>query len=321
MLTPRGTQPSLTFTRDDFRRAVVLGVILVAALTAIFALDLFPQRLVIQVGDVASADIVAPRADSYVSVIKTNAARDDASRRVEPVYDYGDEKADRIATNQGAALQRLVAPIDDAFAPGVAPEERTKLLRSFPGLTDASRVTLLGLDADRWKAVKDEASRVLDLTERKELRDTNVAPAKASLTQQMAGLDAGERTLASELISPLIVANSSFSNELTNQARQRAIDQVPDAVVDYAQNEKIVGRSERVTPLALEAIEEFGLLDARPDIARLGGWFLLAVLVATTLIGWVWRFRRQLWHRTNALVLIGLIVFGATLLLKVTAGR
>ena len=321
MLTQRGTQPSTTFTRQDFRRAVISAAILVVALTAIFALDLFPQRLVIEVGDVASADIVAPRAGSYISAIKTNAARDDASKRVEPVYDYGDEKADRIATAQGVAFQRLVAPIDDAFRAGVTPEDRTKLLGDVGGLTDGARVALLRLDADRWKAIEDEATRVLDLTERKELRDTNVGSVRSTLTQQMAGLDASERNLAAELISPLIEANSSFSNELTNQARQKAIDQVPDVVVDYAQNEKIVGKSERVTPEALEAIGKLGLLDARPDVARLGGWFLLAVLVAVTLVGWIWRFRRQLWHRTNALVLIGLIVFGATLLMKVTAGR
>jgi putative nucleotidyltransferase with HDIG domain len=321
MLTTRGAQPSITFTRQDFRRAVIAGATLVVALTAIFALDLFPQRLVIQVGDVAASDIVAPRAGSYVSDIKTSAAKDEASKLVDPVYDFSDDKADRIATDQAVAFQRAVAPIDDAFRPGVTADDRNRLLAKVGGLTDAARVTLLGLDADRWKAVKDEASRVLDLTERKELRDTNLPSTKSALTQQMAGLDAPERVLASELISPLVVANSSFSIELTNQARQKAIDQVPDVVVDYAQNEKIVGRSERVTPAALEAIEKFGLLEARPDVARLGGWFLIAVLVAVTLIAWVWRFRRQLWHRTNALVLIGLIVFGATLLMKVTAGR
>src|SRR4029079_3213862 len=91
MLTTRGAQPSITFTRQDFRRAVIAGATLVVALTAIFALDLFPQRLVIQVGDVAASDIVAPRAGSYVSDIKTSAAKDEASKLVDPVYDFSDD--------------------------------------------------------------------------------------------------------------------------------------------------------------------------------------------------------------------------------------
>ena len=39
------------------------------------------------------------------------------------------------------------------------------------------------------------------------------------------------------------------------------------------------------------------------------------------LLAWIWRFRPGLWHRDNVLVLIGLLVVGATLALKITAGR
>ncbi|MFL5777521.1 MAG: hypothetical protein ACJ761_01135, partial [Chloroflexota bacterium] len=321
MLATRGTQPSLTFTRQDLRRSFVGAAILIVALTAIFALDLIPRRLDIKVGDVATADIVAPRADSYVSRIRTDAARTEASRAVEPVYDFSDERAAAIATAQTRAFERLVGPIDTAFEPDVKEENRQRLLDSVSGLSDDARATLNGLESDRWKAVHDEAERVLDLTERNPLRDDKVQSVRAAVTQQMVGLNVAERTLAAELISPLIGANSSYSDEQTNLARQRAADQVPDVVIPYAQNETIVRRGEKVTPEALEALEYFGLLDARPDVFRLGGWFLIAVLVVGTLLGWVWRFRRQLWHRTNALILIGLIVFGTTLILKITAGR
>jgi putative nucleotidyltransferase with HDIG domain len=321
MLTQRAIVPSSTFTRRDLRRLAVAVVLLVASMTAIFALDLVPQRLQIAVGDVATADIVAPRTDAYVSQIQTQEAKDAARTAVKPVYDYGSEKADRIATAQGAAFERLVSPIDDAFKPGVKEPEKATILVGIVGLTDAARATLSQLDAARWKAVRDEASRVLDLTERNPLTDANVPTVKSALTQQMVGLDAAERSLAAELISPLIVANSSYSDDQTNQARQRAADLVPDVIVPYAQGEKIVGKGEKVTAEDLEAIGKFGLLDSRPDVARLGGWFLLSALIVGVLLGWIWRFRRQLWHRTNALVLIGLVVAGTTLLLKLTAGR
>jgi putative nucleotidyltransferase with HDIG domain len=321
VLTQRAIVPSSTFTRRDLRRLVIAAVLLVSSMTAIFALDLVPQRLQIGVGDVAASDIVAPRTDSYVSQIQTQEAKDAAMTAVKPVYDFGSEKADRIATQQGAAFEQLVSPIDDAFKPGVKAPEKATILDGFGGLTPAAKATLVQLDADGWKAVRNEASRVLDLTERNELTDANVPTVKSALTQQMIGLDAAARSLAAELISPLVVANSSYSDDATNQARQRAADLVPDVVVPYAQGEKIVGKGEKVTAEEYEAIDKFGLLVSRPDVARLGGWFLLSVLIVGTLLGWVWRFRRQLWHRTNALVLIGLVVAGTTLLLKLTAGR
>ena len=39
------------------------------------------------------------------------------------------------------------------------------------------------------------------------------------------------------------------------------------------------------------------------------------------LLAWIWRFRPALWHRDNVLFLIGMLVAGATLALKITAGR
>jgi putative nucleotidyltransferase with HDIG domain len=322
MLAQRSPTAATTFTPRDLRRLATAAVILTTALSAIFALDLLPQRLVIEVNDVASADIVAPRTGSYVSQIQTQAARDEARKAVQPVYDFSDEKADRIATAQVAAFERLVRPIDAAFEPDIKPENRQALLDSVDGLSEDARVTLDKLDADAWHAVRDEAERVLDLTERQQIRDTDdLTPIRAGLSGQMVGLEKPERSLAAELIAPLVVPNSSFSQSLTAAATARAIDAVPDVVVDYRQNETIVRKGEKITPVILEAINEFGLTESKPDIARLGGWVVLSGLIVGLVLAWVWRFRPQLWHRTNALVLIGLVVVGMTLLLKVTAFR
>ena len=323
MLTRRLADPGTTFGRRDLTRLMVGAVVLVAVMTAIFALDLIPQRLVISVGDVASTTIVAPRTQSYVSAVLTDEARQAASKDVDSVYDYDINNAIQVAQTQRDKLDTLIRPVDRAFEPDTPKAEKTTLLdTSIPGLNDPARATLKGLEADRWKIVKAEASRVLDLTERNQLRDTDVVPTQAKLSGQMsAGLSDAERSLAAEIISPLIVPNSSYSPTLTEQARAAAAAAVPDVMVDYAQNETIVQKGEKVTPVMLEAIEQFGLTEARPDVARLGGWFVLSILIVGILLGWVWRFRRQLWHRTNAMILLGLIVVGMTLLLKLTAGR
>ena len=323
MLTQRAISNSSTFTRRDLRRLLIAFGLLVATMTGIFALDLVPQRLEIAIGDVAAANIVAPRTETYPSDILTAAAKDAASKDVPFAYDYTSEKAIRIAGVQLQKLATLVRPIDTAFDPDTPEADRAPLLAAaVPDLTDAGRATLIVMEADRWKLVKAEASRVLDDIEREELRDTAVEPTRVALSGKMAGgLDDKERALAAELIAPLIEANSSFSASLTAAARARAAEAVAPVMVSYRQSQTIVQKGEPITPVVLEAINQFGLTEARPDFARLGGWFLMSVLIVGILLGWIWRFRRQLWHRTNALVLIGLIVIGMTLLVKVTAGR
>src|SRR2546426_2027923 len=279
MLSQRLPDIASSFTRRDVARLTIRAGLLVVALTAIFALDLLPQRLDVQVDDVAPTDIVAPRAGSYVSTIQTAQAKDEASKGVQPVYDYGAEKAIGIARVQLAAFETRVMPVDEAFDKTVKEDARKTILENaVRGLSEGARATLVSLAPERWTAIRAEASRVLDATERDQLRDTDVELVRSNLSTKMALLDDKERTLAAELISPLVVANSSFSDTLTQQARAQAAEAIPNVVSNYAQNEIIVRRGEKITPALLEAIDYFGLREARPDVARLGGWLVLSIL-------------------------------------------
>jgi hypothetical protein len=322
MLTQR-LEEIAAFTRRDAARLGISAIALVVVLTAIMGVDFFPQPLRITVGGVAASDIVAPRALEYVSDVQTEARRAEARENVEAIYDYTTEKAIRIAGQQLAKFEQLARPVDQAFEPDATPEEKeTLLLAALPGISDAARTTLLGLTPERWAAVRAEASRVLDATERGELRDSEVEEKRAELSGQMAGgLDEGERMLAAAMIAPLIVGNSSFSAELTEQEREKEAALVEPVTVQIAQNETIVRRGDKVTAAQLEAIDQFGLRNARPDVARLGGWLFLAILIVGLVLAWIWRFRRELWHRNNALLLTGLVIVGTVLLMKATAGR
>jgi putative nucleotidyltransferase with HDIG domain len=329
MLTQR-LEEIAAFTRRDIVRLLIAAAILVLGLTAIFGADFFPQRLQATVDTVAKTDILAPRAGSYVSDIKTAAAQKAASDGVDPQYDYSTEKAIAIADRQQQAFEQRVAPIDQAFKKTTSEADRANLLANvlpegLPGaLSGADRLTLLGLTADRWTALRTEASRVLETTESAQLRETEVPQAQAGLSGLMVGspaLNEGERKLAADLISPLIEPNSSFSKTLTDQAKAAAVAEVDPVTVSFAQGEKIVGINERITDVNIEAITYFGLTEARPDWARLAGWFFLAIMIVGLLLAWLWRFRRDLWHRNNAMLLISLIVVGVAFMLKATAGR
>ena len=154
------------------------------------------------------------------------------------------------------------------------------------------------------------------------MRDTEVAEKRTRLAGLMAAdLNDQERALAAQLISALVVPNSSFNAELTQQERDRRAEAVLPVRVQILPGEFIVRRGESLTPEDIEKVDALGLGETRPDVASLFGWFLLAVLIVGTMLGWMWRFRPKLWHRDNALVLTGILVVGATIALKLTADR
>jgi len=323
MLTHRIEAPN-RFTRADIPRLAIAAGILILALAAILGADILPEApLQVAEGQLATRDIVAPRAQDFVSTIQTTAARDAASAAVPFQYDFTTENAIAIAAAQQVQFEDRVARIDTTFSADISPEGRKSLLQTaVPDLSDSAKTTLAGLDAAAWAAVRTEAARVLDATLRTELRDTEVAETRTRLAGRMAGgLDEAQRMLGAELISPLVVPNSSFSAELTAQARAKAAEAVAPISVTIRQGEVIVRSGSPLAATDIEKIDALGLRQTAPDVASFGGWLLLAVLVVLMLLAWIWRFRPGLWHRDNVLILIGLLVVGATLALKLTAGR
>jgi putative nucleotidyltransferase with HDIG domain len=323
MLTQRA--PVLArFTRNDATRLGIATGILVLVLTAILgASTLTQETLQLQVGDLAPRDIVAQRALDFESQVRTADAREAARAADQPQYDFTTDKAIAIAAEQQLAFDNKTRPIDTAFETKLTPAERSSLLTtSVPTLSTDARNTLLGLDAARWAEVRAEAARVLDATLRTELRDTEVAEARTRLAGRLAGgLNEAERMLAAELISPLVKPNSSFSEDQTNEARNGAAAAVKPVRVQVRQGQVIARAGEPLAATDIEMIDALGMSRSSADVTSLAGWFLLAVLVVGMLLAWIWRFRSTLWHRDNVLVLIGLLLVGATLALKMTADR
>jgi putative nucleotidyltransferase with HDIG domain len=324
MLTQRA--PVLArFTRSDATRLTIAAGSLILALAAILAVDLTPSGSgQYQIGDVARDDVVSPKVVSFQSKTLTADAQREARAAVPFQYDYTSEKAIAIAAEQTRAFGDRVRRVDTAFDPQLNLNERRALLETaVPDLTPKAVATLQAMDAARWAAVRAEAARILDATLRTELRDTEVAETRTAIAGRMGGdLVQSERMLAGELIAPLVVPNSSFSQTLTDQARDRAAEGVQPVIVSIALGQVVVRKGSPITAADLEAITNLGLSqDGGVNAATTFGWFLLAALIVTMLLAWIWRFRPTLWHRDNVLFLIGVLVVGTTLALKVTAGR
>ncbi len=322
MLVQRALRATGFGRRDAIRFAIPL-TILVLVLTAILGADILPTRVAVLPGDIAGADIRAPRALDFVSARETDAARAAARAQVPPQYDYSRPRAAAIATEQARVLADRTAAVEAAFSADLKADQRKAALGSaIADLSKDDRATLQSLSASRWKVILDEAARVLDQVERAEVRDTQVTDVRAGLAARMSGdLTPEEQSLATALIEPLVVANSSFSLDLTQQEQEKAAEAVQPVHEQIAQGQTIVREGDKINDLDYEKIQAFGLDVARPDFARLAGWFVLADLLVGLLLGWLWRFRPKLWHRNNVLLLLGFLLAFAAFALKLTAGR
>lgn len=322
----RSAQQFSAFTQRDAARLLIAATLLIVTLGGILAADALPTPFTgppAVTGDVATADIIAPRTAVFESLVATEQRREEVRNQIPPQYDYTPERGLATAQQQQGAFELAIAPVDAAFAAVLSFEARVAALHAaLPDISTTARDTLASLDQVGWTALRGEMLRVLESTQRQEVRDTLLPEARGSLSNRIGTrFDADQRAMAAEILSPLLVANSTFDSAATERAKEEAANRVDPVQFTIRQGEIIVRRGQQLDDAARERLQLFGLLDPRPDPARAAAWVVLAALLVGLLLGWLWRFRPQLWHRNNALVLIGLVLVGATIALKVTADR
>ena len=309
------------FTGRDAVRLTLLAMLLIGALTVILAADVLSSTAAPQVGDIAQATIRAPRAVAFVSEVQTDALRAQAERGVAPLYDYTPESAAAISDAQVAQFRQEARKVDLAFALEDGLARRTALDPLFSELSPDARTTLVALDALRWATIREAGAQVLGERERVEIKDTEVVGEKAALPGRFPlAWTAAEKQLAAELVAPFVTPNSSYSKALTDAARTEASQAVAPVTVSIRPASVVVEAGVPVTPADAEALGALGL-DAGLDLVRGAGWLLLSTLLILVLLAWIWRFRRELWHRDNALFLVSLLVLAAVVTIKLAAGR
>jgi cyclic-di-AMP phosphodiesterase PgpH len=310
------------FGRREGARLLAAAFLLVAGLAVGVIPDLTPSSSTLAAGTVAQAAVRAPRDAVVYNPVETQAARDAAAALVPPQYDYTAQGALTIGRRQLATLQLELSPIDTAFSPSTtADARRTALLTALPSLPSAARTILLELDPTRWTPVEQAAEQLLLLVEEKqEIRDVKNVP--ALVTQQMpVALSPTEQDLVTALVTPLIVANSIYSDTLTRQAQDAAAAKVAPINDTLKTGQVIVDQGHLISAADMVKIDYFGLASARTDWVKPAAWLAMGALVSALLLAWLWRFRPEYWHHGRTLALIGMVFVLLALAEKLPAGR
>jgi len=318
------------FGRRDAARLVFAASLIVIALGVGVIGDLTPTNPGYSTGVVASSTSRAPRDATIPNAVETKVKQLEAAAAVQPKYDFSTARSESIAAVQVADLQLALGPITDAFASSKTPETRRVALQAalqtaLPSLSSDNRAILLTLDPARWPVVAQSAENGLMTGERTEIRDTDLAAGGAALARAsvptIPDLNMSERQLTEAIITPLFVANSTYSPMLTQQARDQAVADTLEVADSVKAGEIIVDQGHQITESDMIKIRYYGLDKAAVDWGRAAAWMLLGTLVAATLLAWLWRFRPEYWHRGRTVALIGLIFVVAVLALKLPGGR
>ena len=178
---------------------------------------LSPTLQTVGVGDVAQSTIQSPRDIEYVSEIRTEEARKAAESAVQPVYSSPDPaiargQIERLRTS----LQNITSIRDNIEATNEA--MRADLLAlSDLRLKEETVDYLIGISDSRWDAVQAEAVRVMEQVMRRAVYEDRVQVAQSGISSFVSlTFNEQQSELVTELVTPFVVSNSFFSQELTD---------------------------------------------------------------------------------------------------------
>jgi len=300
----------ISLDRLSVLRAVISGVFLAAAISAVLLIDFLPSnQVILEPNEVSSLTILAPYDLTYESEIRTEQARDAQAASVQEIFDPPDASVARqqeVRTRQ--ILDFMSTVRQDPYA---SPEQQASWLAAIPDLDLSLGVIeiILALDEEEWQEVKDETVRVLVRAMQGEIKESRVSEVRRSLSTLISLSMSDDQAIVVEAIAgDLVTANTFYNAVRTDEARQQARENTEPVMVTVRQGEAIVREGSRVSTLAIETLDAFGLRQRDVQWPAVAGTITLAVLTTILLILLVFRLRPMIWMRWRAALVAVLLI-------------
>lgn len=270
-----------------------------------------PSGYELSIGDVAPYDIQAPYALSYESAVLTERARAEMEKKVSSVYLPADPVISRLQIERLRAILYFISTArQDAYASFQQKTEDLSMMVDIE-ITPALAEQLINLNTNRWDSVQREAVSVLEQMMRNTIREDRLAEYRRnvpSLISYSTPPDASEVIV--NLVTPMVTANSLFSQEQTEAARQEARAAVDPVMQSFMSDEAIVLRGQVIGAAEWEALLKYELVQFKTGIKEMASTAAVIILMGGFLVLY---FRRRFIAPADnllSLMVIALMIIG-----------
>jgi putative nucleotidyltransferase with HDIG domain len=252
-------------SRNIPQNVLKIIILMVSGLIIFFSLILpesFSQSsFPMEIGDVASQDILAPYSLTFESETLTEQAKQEAANAVDPIYlptdpSIGRRQVERLRT----VLYFLTTVRQDSFA---SREEKFSDIQAIEGVnfSEDTQIRLLEISEARWDAIESEATKVLEQIMRNTLRESDIYAAKRNISSLIDfSFPQDQAAIVVELVEPFIVPNSLYSQEQTESAREEARQSIEPVIRSFIAGETLVRRGQIIREVDWEALQRYALI-------------------------------------------------------------
>jgi putative nucleotidyltransferase with HDIG domain len=307
-------------------RALIVAGVVAAALFIILSANITLGQENLEVGQIAERDIRAPRDATFDSASATQAARDEAAATVIPatvqLKPPADNQEDQLLAFDMIArrVSRILELRDNGGL--VGDEISDRLAADVPEIDAANRGIVAAMLIPRWDAVAAAGRAALQSILADAIEEERLSEERAAVRELVTlDLPEQERAVAGDMAAELVEPNEVIDAAETARLRERARAEVPPVETSVSAGETIVRVGDPISVEDFEALVELGLTRPGVQAGTVVGNALLALLVAGLLVGYLWRFEPEIWHRRRSVLLFFLAIIVSAVAIRIAADR
>ncbi|MTI81474.1 MAG: HDIG domain-containing protein [Firmicutes bacterium] len=284
------------------------AIFFVLIFSLLLSLEFFTSKVDLQVGDVASYDIQAPRTVEYIDPVRTAELRRQAAEEVEKVYTIDDQITLAVQSEITDLIDKISMVVTNDT---LTREEKVSELKEVIPFTLSGEVlnNLALAPAGDLRVVRDKvnkliAGKMIDGIEQGEL--SAVRDELISKTTKLE-LSPGLQQFAAELVQNYLRPNRYYDVQKTEAKRLEVIERVEPVKVQIKAQQKVVKAGDVVTQEDILELQALGLLHAKQSWTLLIGRMLLVAALMSAVLFYMRQQNREIYHNISQLYLLGIV--------------
>jgi putative nucleotidyltransferase with HDIG domain len=321
-----------TLAQDDPRagtglgRALIVTVLVAVALFLVLSANITVGQENLAIGEIAPRDIRAQRDATFTSESRTEEARAQAADEVVPVTETTksptDNQEDQLLAYDTMArrVARVLELRDRGSLEGDEVLER--LTNDAPLIPFAWRQQVAEIDTTRWEAISAAGRTGVGTILADPIREDELFEARTRVRDLVTtDLEGAERELAGALAAAYVAPTEITDEEATAEQVAQARAEVPAVEVTVQAGQRIVNEGDPITIEQFEVLDALGLTRPRAEVGTVVGQAIVSLLIASLLVGYLWRFEPEIWYRNRSVLLFFLAFVVSAVAMRIAADR
>lgn len=295
---------------EKFQR-IMIFIFTFIVLFSISAINVIPKKYDLKAGDIAPADIKAPR--EFIDERATEKKVEDALSKIPLKYD----KNDMIEKNAITSITSYFNKAIEVKALNIDENSKIEKLKSESNLklSNDDYLLTLKLDNDQMKILSGNLSDILGKILKKEIKEDNIDDLRKAqedlrfyIRNDTAPMSKSMNELAENIGINLIKPNSRPNMNETEELKKEAKKGVEALVIKKSQN--IILKGEVVTEEQLYLLNKAGLLhkNISADITIYLGIGALVFVVMVLITVFLKKFRKEIYDSNSKLTIIAIVL-------------